>query len=64
LNLLDSPSTTIITKYGTISMTMHYVFVYSVPKTLFYTTKYKDFLVDTNVGLICGWGKETDLNHL
>ncbi len=39
------------------------VFQY-VPKTLLYTTKYKVVLVDKNVRLICGWGKETGLNHL
>ena len=29
-----------------------------------YKAKYPDFLVDKNVRLIRGWGKETDLNHL
>jgi len=66
LHLLDSPSTIIISKYGTVSMPGHYVLVHSVaenvfqdvPKTPLYTTKYKDFLVDQNVRLICGWGKK------
>ena len=35
-----------------------------VPTTHLYKTKYADFLVDKNVRLIHGWGKETDLNHL
>jgi len=72
LHLIDSPSTPIITKYGTVSIPGHYVLIHSVaenvfqdvPTTCLYTTKYKDFLVDKNVRLICGWGKETDLNHL
>jgi len=50
----------------------HYVLVHSlaenvfqdVPRTPLYTAKYKVFLVDKNVRLIHGWGKETDLNHL
>ena len=50
----------------------HYVLIHSVaenvfqdvPTTCLYKTKYPDFLVDKNVRLICGWGKETDLNHL
>ena len=31
---------------------------------LVYKIKDQDFLVDKNVRLICGWGKETDLNNL
>jgi len=50
----------------------HYVLAHSVagnafqnvPTTPLYTAKYKDFLVDKNVRLICGWSKEMDLNHL
>jgi len=72
LHLLDSPSTPIITKKGTVSMPGHYVLIHSVaenvfqdvPTTCLYKTKYADFLVDKNVRLIHGWGKETDLNHL
>jgi len=74
VHLLDSPSTTIITKYGPVSMPgimswfilLQKMFfkMFLVPKTPLYTTKYKDFLVDKNVRLVCGWGKETDLNHL
>jgi len=72
LHLLDAPSTPIITNYETVSMPGHYVMVHSVaenvfqdvPTTLLYKVKYPDFLVDKNVRLICGWGKETDLNHL
>jgi len=72
LHLLESPSTPIITKYGTISMPGHYVLIHSVAENVFqdvptsrlYKTKYPDFLVDKNVRLIRGWGKETDLNHL
>jgi len=72
LHLLDCPSTAIITKYRTVSMLGHYVLIHSVaenvfqdvPRTPLYTAKHKDFLVDKNVRLIHGWGKETDLNHL
>ena len=72
LNLLDSTSTPIITKYRTVSMPGYYVLVHSVaenvhqdvPTTCLYKTKYPDFLVDKNVRLICGWGKDTGLNHL
>jgi len=72
LHLLDSPSTTFITTYRTVSMLGHYVLIHSVaenvfqdvPRTPLYTAKHKDFLVDKNVRLIRGWGKETDLNHL
>ena len=71
LHLLDSPSTPIITKYGTVSMPGHYVLIHSVaenvqdvPTTRLYKTKYADFLVDKNLRLIHGWGKEMDLNHL
>ena len=50
----------------------HYALIHSiaenvfqdVPTTPLYKTKYKDFLVDQNVRLIRGWGKETDVNHL
>jgi len=72
LHLLDSPSTPIITKYGTVSIPGNYVLIHSVaendfqdvPTTCRYKTKYPDCWVDKNVRLICGWGKETDLNHL
>jgi len=72
LHLLDAPSTPIITKYGTVSMPGHYVMVHSVaenvfhdvPKTLLYKVKYPDFLIDQNVRLVRGWGKETDLNYM
>ena len=50
----------------------HYVMVHSVaenvfhdvPKTLLYKVKYPDFLIDQNVRLVRGWGKETDLNYM
>ena len=55
-----------------LSVPGHYVLIHSVaenvfqdvPTTLLYKAKYPDFLVDKNVRLIRGWGKETDLNHL
>jgi len=34
-HLLDSPSTTIITKYGTVSMPEYYVLVHSVAENVF-----------------------------
>ena len=72
LHLHEAPSTPIITKYGIVSMPGHYVLVHSVaenvfqdvPRSLLYKAKYPDFLVDKNVRLIRGWGKETDLNNL
>jgi len=50
----------------------HYVLIHSVaenvfqdvPTTCLYKTKYKEILVDKNVRLIYGFGKETDLNYL
>ena len=51
LHLLDSPSTPVITKYGTVSMPGHYVLIHSVVENVFqdvptthqYKTKYPDF---------------------
>jgi len=51
LHLLDSPSTPIITKYGTVSIPGHYILIHSVAKNVFqdvppahlYKTTYPDF---------------------
>jgi len=53
LHLFDSPSTPIITKYGTISMPGHYVLIHSVaenvfqdvPTTHLYKTKNPDLMI-------------------
>jgi len=72
LHLLDSPSTSITTKYRTVSMPGHYALVHcvadsvfqDVTKTSLYTAKYKAFRFIKYVRLSHGWGKETDLNHM
>jgi len=66
LHLHNSPSKPIITKHGSVSMPGCYALVHSVAETIFqnvpttplYTAKYKYFLVDQNVRLICGWGEK------